>query len=190
MTDIRILTGGAPVDVLVMASTDQDTIIGNGTVSDPLRSSGVGSGTFVAQFDNPFSNPSEPRKGRPVVVTSGDPDIGICVVRTANADVGNLLPYVVGLILDPGVIGTGGGPVTVQTSGEITLTAEEWNFVVGNSQGLITGDVYYLDGSGFGQMFQNPPVSVGSAVTQIGVAISSVTMLFGILPSTVLIIGS
>lgn len=165
-----------------MVSTDQDTILGNGTIFDPLRSGSGSSNEFVAQFSNPFSDPNEPRFGQPVVVVSGDPGVGICVVRTANADVDHLLPYVVGLIVSPRTPVPDGSPVTIRTSGEVTATIAEWNFVVGNDQGLITGDMYYLDGSDFGQLVQNQPTSPGSAVAQIGVALSSTTMLLCILP--------
>ncbi len=178
MTDTRVLTGGVPTDVLAMATADQDTIVGNGTIFDPLRA-GSGPDEFVAEFSNPFSDPNEPRIGQPVVVTEDDPAAGICVVRTANADPANLLPYVLGLIVDTG---SGSGQVTVRTSGEVTATIEDWNFVVGNDEGLITGDVYYLDASGFGQMFQNQPTTPGAAIAQIGIALSSTTMLLAILP--------
>ncbi len=182
MTDTRVLIGGASPDVLAMASTDQDTILGNGTIFDPLRAEAGSGNEFIAEFSNPLSDPNEPRLGQPVVVISGNPSDGICVVRTANADVGNLLPFVVGLVVSPRT--PGGSQVTIRTSGEVTATEAEWNFVVGNDQGLITGDMYYLDGSGFGQMFQNPPTSPGSAVAQIGVALSSTTMLLCILPAS------
>ena len=182
MTDTRVMTGASPTDVLAMAQTDQITILGNGTIFDPLRT-GNGAGTFIAEFDNVFADPDEPRKGRPVVVTSDTPTVGICVVRTGNAAPdANLFPYIVGLIVVSGEVGSSGGPVTIQSSGEITLTAAEWNFVVGNDQGLTTGSPYWLDASGFGQLTGIPPSTPGAAVAQIGIALSSTTLLLSILP--------
>ncbi len=145
MADTIVTNTTAPFDSRLMVSADQVTIFGNGTVELPLRAA-AGATTFLAQFSNPLSSPTEPRLGNPVVATDDVPTEGITTVRTGSAGQGSpQLPQVIGLLIEVGAVGQDGGTVTVQSSGEVTLTAAQWDLITDGSGGLTQGAIYYLD---------------------------------------------
>jgi len=181
MTDTRLTNASASVDSRSMVSADQQTIFGNGTSENPLRST-AGS-TFLAQFVNAFADPNEPRVGNVVVATPAEPSVGIATVRTGSAGLGTpQLPQAIGILVEAGAPGTDGGEVTVRSTGPVTLTEGQWDLVTGGSGGLDQGSIYYLDWGfdSFGKLTTVKPTDDGMVIVQVGVATSSTTMLLSL----------
>ncbi len=147
----------------------------------------------MAQFSNPLSSPTEPRLGNPVVATDDVPTEGITTVRTGSAGQGSpQLPQVIGLLIEVGAVGQDGGTVTVQSSGEVTLTAAQWDLITDGSGGLTQGAIYYLDPTLdlFGRLTTTFPTTSGTAIAQVGVALSATTMLLSLPAVPVIVPGT
>lgn len=182
MSETVLTNAGAPANSLTLVTCDQKTILGNGTTERPLHT-GSATSEFEAQFDNAFSDPNEPRVGNPVVVTTGAPSVGVAIVRTGSAGLGSpQLPFVVGILVEAGELGSSGGEVTVQTVGEVTLTTAQWDHVTGGSGGLTRSGVYYLDWgfNSFGKLTTVVPPTSGMAISQVGVALNPTTLLLSL----------
>jgi hypothetical protein len=181
MPDVKIIggTNGFP-DVLSFASTDQDTILGDGTLSDPLRASGTIE-SLRALYADP--NVPIPVAGSPVSVTNDtDPgdSVTTVVLSTASLLSPGANPFSIGLIssvLDDGI-------VLVQTTGEITLTTTQWDLITEGSGGLVLGDVYYVSFgfNNFGHLTTVRSGSPGTSVAPVGTALSTTPLLLGIIP--------
>lgn len=180
MTDVRILSGNQPVDGLVMASADQDTIVGNGTTADPFR---AGSALSGFRFH--------------AVVSDGTPQLGLFmtadsllmgVTRVAPGDakaVGGSGKQICGVIVE---IVDGASDVVIQSGGMITLTTDAWDDVTEGSGGLSAGSAYYLvtsPGHTPGNAITTPPSDPGEFTVLVGVALSTTTMLTTSIPSVV-----
>ena len=73
-----------------------------------------------------------------------------------------------------------GEVVSIQSSGYLSLTTDQWDAVVaGESGGLTPGQTYYLSGSVGGQLINTPTAGF---VTAVGIAISASTMLVLLVP--------
>ncbi len=177
--DVKIIGGGNGFpDVLAIASTDQETILGSGTLLDPLRSSSV-LGSLLALYADPFVPIAV--IGSPVSVTDDDP--GAFVTAVALSAGGHQVianPNSIGIIVDD----PGDGSVRVQTAGEVTLTTAEWDVITQGSGGLTTGSVYYLafGFNVFGRLTTTQSTTPGTFIAPIGNALSSTTLLLGVIP--------
>lgn len=72
-----------------------------------------------------------------------------------------------------------GIPVTLQTSGNITLTTGEWDIITGQIGGLTAGVEYYLSASADGMIVPLADIIgyiASNYVVKIGIAISSTTL--------------
>ncbi len=168
MTDTRLTVGGVFTPTLALISTDQETILGDGTPANPIRlSSSSGGGTllvgtlFEASEDvgsvvgispsgNTFRRSSA--AGDPLTVANAQ---AIGIASGFNADTGE---------------------VTVTTSGEVTLTTGQWDQATGGSGGLSSGTIYYV-GLIAGTLLTTPPAVAGQFVAQVGIARTSTIMI-------------
>ncbi len=181
MPDVKIIggTSGFP-DVLAIASTDQVTIFGSGSIQDPLRAL-PSSGSLRALYADP--NVPVPVIGSPVTVTDDDPGVEVTAVVLSS---GNLLSGGAGIQFSIGLITAilDGGAVTVQTFGEVTLTTAQWDLITLDVGGLVTGSVYYVSFgfNDFGHLTVIESNSSGTAIAPVGTALSSTVLLLGTLP--------
>jgi len=167
MTDVVRLLRSAPVDGLAMVSADQETILGNGTSADPLRTPHPDPNFF------PVRNNSSSiiRIGAPVTASGQPGDASIFS-----------LSFIVGLALidtEPGDL------VLMQGAGALSLSQVQWDVVSGGSGGLIAGARYFL-GLVAGMLSTIAPVSPGEGLVAVGIAVSATTMIVGISPSILL----
>lgn len=191
MSDVIELSGGGQANAEAIVSADQESIIGDGTQFSPLR--GVAGNGFQAQFFNPFADPNEPRLGKAVVVdVSQTATIGRTAVRTGSAgnDLELQFPQVIGLLIQCAPPGFSDRACTVQSSGIVTLTAEEWSWVIGGDGVLVGGKPYYLTWSfhAFGGLVDEPPPDPDMAFVQVGVALNQTSLLLSC-PSVVTIVA-
>lgn len=168
MADIHPVAGGVQGSSLSQVSADQTTIVGNGTNINPLRA-GIGGPTFVADFISGGQQPG-PALGVPVVVVSTTPTVGITSVSAGSSGIGSDA-HVVGL-----VVAIDGETVTIQHTGLVILTEDEWDEVTQGSGGLSVADPYFLDVV-IGKLTTAPPADPGSSVSQVGIALNSTTIL-------------
>lgn len=173
MTDVRIVNSTAPVDSLVMASIDPDTIAGSGTTFDPLRASSALDGfRFIAHMvniDDPFlgtyvSGVNFP--GDETFVAPGD-----------ARPIGGGGKQTVGFVIakpDPP------SEILIQCGGIVTLDEDSWSFIT-LGEGLIAGRAYFLtDGevSGIGGAISStPPAEPEAFIVLAGVALNSTQLL-------------
>lgn len=173
MTDVVIRRTSSPVDSLAMASTDQQTVLGNGTAEFPLRlgptSGGSAGATGDTQFVAQFSGTRV--LGAPAYVTGGVPTVGISQVGPASA-ASSGLAEVVGVVSALQV----GAAVTVRVVGEVELTTSQWDAVTGQSGGLTPGRVYYLS-TVAGHLTTTAPSAGGTFRVAVGTAISATRLL-------------
>ena len=181
MSDVRILSGNQPTDVLIMVSADQDTIVGNGTTADPLRAA---SGLIGFQFDALVSNHA-PVLGYAV---SAAPEIdGANRVTPGDARaVGGPGKQICGVIVE---LNPPGADARIQCGGLVTLTTDEWDAVIaaGGGGGLEPGEPYYLavPPQESGNIRTTRPSTSGIFFVLVGVAINSTTLLCTAVPSIV-----
>lgn len=184
MTDTRITTTTSPVDSLAMVSTDQDTIIGNGTAQDPLR---AGSALGGFRFDAVVSN-HVPVLG--YAVSAAPLLAGENRVTPGDArPVGGPGKQICGVIVEIIEL-TPAQTARIQCGGLVTLTEDEWDVVIsgGVGGGLSAGSPYYLvvfppDQSG--NIRPTPPTDSGEFVVLVGVALNSTTLLTTSVPSVI-----
>jgi len=173
MSDITIVAGRTAIPGPAMVTTDQETILGNGTQGDPIRAPST-QDVFDASFVPDL--PLEPRLGMVVTLIDEAPDPGPSpTVKPADAGVDGA-PQGVGLIVeidDSMPVPT----VTVQTSRIVQLTTGQWDAVAGGRDGLTPAAVYYLSATSLGGLTTTPPASSGMSVAQIGVALNASSLL-------------
>jgi len=168
MTDFRRLAGGSRPPSLAMVSTDQVTILGNGTSEHPLR---VGhpidtSVAFVAVFRGEHT---APRRGQPVFVAGESVLSGIATVKPASASE-LATAQVAGIIIDVHSAGT----VRVQSAGIVELSGEEWDLVTEGQGGLQPGVTYFLAGPPtLATLTSAAPMTPGFVVARVGVALTA-----------------
>jgi hypothetical protein len=173
MSEATHTRGGIRTPALAHASADQVTILGDGTTEHPLR---AGSGAGVA-FRATFRGSGDPILGQAVVATADAPTVGIASVTPGDATPDGL-HQVIGVVARI----AGPGDVVVQSTGTLTLTAQQWDAVTGDSGGLLRGDLYYLSREvGAGGLSRL--VSAGQWVAQVGVALSATEMQLSALPA-------
>lgn len=163
MAQATIRTGGAPTEAENLVSADQETITGDGTSRNPLKSSGVvftgvtpavgGAATIVpGQVLKVGGSSSLPAGSRPV--------------RACDS-----AHVVVGIAL--GAAGPAADqPVKVQSGGIVTLTGAEWQAV--RDDGLVptAGDVMFVSQTTAGNLTTTAP-SAGQTTTMVGVFLNS-----------------
>jgi hypothetical protein len=176
MADLFVRQAGGPVAGENMVTADQLTILGNGTSADPLRS-GPSSGDEGTQFEASFRS-EDPVPGLPVFLSfisevGGVTTVQPTDVRAEDAGVAAEFKAVAGVVKRVNDSGT----VQVQTSGLLTLTTEEWDFVAESFGGLLQGRAYYPSATTTGKITRVPPAGPGQYVTRFGTAMSSTTML-------------
>lgn len=69
-----------------------------------------------------------------------------------------------------------GASVDVATSGAIVATTGQWDTVAGTTGGLVFNTIYYLDASSPGKLTSTAPSGAGQFVVQVGVAVSTTTL--------------
>lgn len=69
---------------------------------------------------------------------------------------------------------------TIALDGVLTATTVQWDAVTGQSGGLTSGAVYYLDPSTAGKMTTTAPSTVGQYVVRLGKALSTVDFMIDI----------
>lgn len=178
MTDTKRIAGGAPNMVNALVSADQDTIIGDGSRENPLRSgSGGGGGTFQAAFRG---GSVEPAPGMAVFISFVSEEGGVTTVQLTDvrgsdpaSGVAAAFASVDGVIASVNLDGT----VQVQTSGFLTLTTDEWDDLTGGSGGLTQGRSYFPTNETDGTISSSAPTKPGDFITRIGTATNATTML-------------
>lgn len=175
MTDTQLRRGGVPVSDLALVSHD-DTLTGDGTTYHPLSAAG---GSVSNQFSAAFrAGVVDPTPGMPVFVSFISEPGGITTVQqsftaaTEGTDVAFAFASAIGLIASVG----SGDLVTVQTSGLLTLTEDQWDAIADSSGGLQMGSPYYVSAFDNALITPTSPVLPGQFVTRVGVALSSTTM--------------
>ncbi len=174
MTDVRISSAGQNVSSLALVTADQVTILGDGSVENPLRA--VTTVESANEFNGRlFSDVGF--LGAAVYFDDGD-------LQLATSEQGLNEAAVVGLV----VAFPGGTPlvqVTVRSRGLVELTTAQWDVVTGQTGGLTVAAVYFLSRS-FSATPGQLSTGAGSGsdnVAQVGVALNATTMLVG-LPAT------
>lgn len=175
MTDTLVRSGGQPFAADAMVTTDQVTIVGNGTTADPLRASAGSGGTIQASFRS-----GTPLPGMPVFIAFADLG-GITTVQSTSVvssppdRITTAFASVNGMVASVNEDGT----VQFQTSGLLTLTTDEWDTVTGQLGGLAMGFVYYASIFSGSDVFLDltPPSAPGQWVTRVGTAINETTLL-------------
>lgn len=173
MSEATHTRGGIRTPALAHVSADQVTILGDGTTEHPLR---AGAGAGVA-FRATFRGSVAAIPGQAVVATADAPIVGITSVTPGDATSGGL-HQVIGVVVRV----AGSDDVTVQSSGVVTLTTQQWDEVTGDSGGLLRGDQYYLSTeAGAGGLMRL--LSTGIWVAQVGVALSATQLQLSALPA-------
>jgi hypothetical protein len=73
-----------------------------------------------------------------------------------------------------------GQPATVQTSGVLEATTDQWDAMSDLTGGLNVGEVYYLDDAVAGEITATAPTTAGKYVVRVGRAISTTGLLIEI----------
>lgn len=105
--------------------------------------------------------------GTPVYVSNPD------AVDQAAADAAGT-SEVLGLIRDASV--PSGNTGSAQTNGILQATTGQWDAITGQTGGLTTGAIYYLDAATPGKLTTTAPSAVGEFVTRVGQAVSTTEM--------------
>lgn len=160
MAQATTIAGGAPTQASAQVSADQNTIIGNGTPQNPLRTGSGGSGLRAYPASGFYPGPLLP--GRPVYPSS-------LILAFADASA-RATACLTGLVVD----GPNDDNVWVQGSGDVVLTTAQWDAICGTSGGLTAGVQYYVSVTG-GEITAGPPAG-GNWSALVGIAIDATTM--------------
>lgn len=172
MADYVKPTGGMPTDSAVLVNTDQVTILGDGSVTDPLRTAAGGVGgqfTGVAQATIEAGQAIQHHSGASPI----PPPVGLCV--------GDAAVQCLGLAIAGAA---NGADVKVQYDGVLTLTTAQWDAIAGTSGGLAGGIIYYVSQSTAGDLTSTAPTT-GQHSIQVGVGLNSTQMFLTISPPTI-----
>jgi len=167
MTETRLTSGGVFTPTLAIISADQDTILGDGTIANPIRlaSGGEESGdTLIGTLDDA----SEDDIGATVRLLTSGFTFGKAVT-SEQFKPAQAIGIVTSFDVDT-------GEVTVTTVGEVTLTTAQWDAWTDGSGGLTSGAIYYVDDvAGF--LTSTATVVSGQFVAQVGIGRSATVML-------------
>ena len=105
--------------------------------------------------------------GQPVYVKSNG-NVDLAQASTSST------VEVLGLVRDVSIAAAGTGEI--QTDGVLTATTAQWDSVTGESGGLTTGNIYYLDPSTAGNLTAIAPTTNGQFVVRVGKALSTTEM--------------
>lgn len=170
MSDISFIAGSSPVASGVMVSADQVTIIGNGTVHDPLRVNPDVGGSSLSLAFEALIGIGGLVPGLPVVVgpsgAGGRPSIVGIGGPTAPRISGILVSIV-------------GGVGVVQFGGVVDLPTADWDAVTGSTGGLEVGETYFVSMQGEPGLAPDAPSGSGFII-QIGQALSSTRLGLGL----------
>ena len=164
VADTVTLVGGAPIPDLALSTTDQVTILGDGTAADPLH---VGSGVGVVTLDDvDFLGAPGPELGQAVAVAL---DVSPTTVEPVDAHNG---PF-----LCNGVIAEllAGGKVRAQQTGVVELSLAAWAIVT-DGAGLEPGATYYASPTTPGHLTNVAPGSP-DVDSQVGTALDETRLL-------------
>lgn len=121
---------------------------------------------------NPFAGATFPL-GTPVSPQAIDAALPHTVFPGNASDA--TITRVIGLASTPGVAGH---RTNIQSQGVLTLTADQWDAVTGESGGLTRGVPYYLSaGADGGRLTQIAPTIAEDFVVRVGIALSSTDFL-------------
>ena len=91
----------------------------------------------------------------------------------AQANMANAIEFL-GLVADVIIpVATSGN---IQVDGFLETTTERWDAVTGDSGGLITGSIYFLDPNTAGKITRTAPTTANQYIIRIGRAISATTI--------------
>jgi len=175
VTDTQLRRGGVPVSDLAIVTHD-DTLTGDGTTYHPLSSvGGAASSQFVAAFR---AGVVDPVPGMPVHVAFAFEPGGITTVQQAEVGAQEPTDGVIAFASTIGMIASVGDAdlVTVQTSGFLTLTEDQWDAIADSSGGLSMGSPYYVSAFDNALITPSRPVVPGQYMTRVGFALSSTVM--------------
>jgi hypothetical protein len=150
MSDAFLRASGSPTRDVFFATADQDTIVGDGSVENPLRAgSGALGGTIQAGYLSvavPTPLPGQPTRIRASV--SGLPGLTVVDPRAREnpAHTAEFLASVAGVVAQVNDDAT----VQFQTSGVLALTEAAWDDLTGDVGGLVRGDAYYASATTLG----------------------------------------
>jgi len=160
-----VFAGGRQVPALSLVTPDNDTILGNGTEADPLR---TGPGV-TNPFDQTFVLGS--------TALANHPGQALCQsVSAPNTPIAAIANDATKVVLLGLMVSLDGNDPTVRSGGNLTLTTGQWDTVAGTSGGLAEGVPYYLSAATGGEITATPPVATGDYAVLVGVALSSTTM--------------
>jgi hypothetical protein len=170
MTETRLTSGGVFTPTLAIISADQDTILGDGTVSNPIRLSSGGESSGATLVGTLLDANADDIGATVRLLTSG-----FTFGKALNS---SLVPaQAIGIVTS---FDTDTGEVTVTTTGEVTLTTAQWDTWTGGSGGLTAGAIYYVDDvAGF--ITSTATVVSGQFVAQVGIGRSATVMLLSTL---------
>lgn len=172
MTDAAIVIGGARNAVSDYVTTDQVTIIGNGTASDPVRlnEEAIVAGGVVQALANGF-------RVRPglALALGGPPVDGVPTIFALS---GERQPRMSGLVRDVGDL------VSVQYAGVLELTTAEWDAVTDPADaqvgGLVVGNTYFVSMNSLsGEITSIQPTVGPTFIVRVGIAITRTQMHIG-----------
>lgn len=160
MANLNILTGGRNTADADYVSCDQETVLGDGTIQNPLRAANANTFTAVSASN--------------VAVVPGNilcrATFGGFHAALAKADALST-SHVFGIaLIDNGGIG---GDVDYQFAGIVELTTDEWDVVAGTSGGLVPGAGYYVSSATAGLLTGTAPSAGGTYQAQAGIALST-----------------
>jgi len=164
MPDVQPLSGGAPVDVLVLVNVDEQTVFGNGSPQSPLRTNG---GVVIQAAAE-----SELVPGMCSVIERISSALEL--KRSVETGASLATAYCSGICVGAN---TDDGTAAIQSAGLVELTEDEWNTVTGSSTGLTPGDAYYASDVTAGNLTNVAPATSGHYVTLVGWAISTTQLL-------------
>ena len=170
MSEVRTIARGYSTDALYIVETDQETLTGDGTTGDPVRSL---AGDVVFQAAD--VSPDGVLVGSAVTAIASAPTFGLASVENGVAG-GVAVPWIVGLVA---VVGAN-RQLTIRSTGTLRLTAAEWDAVTGGSGGLALETTYYLSPSVVGGLTPTKPVASGTWVVQVGVAINGTDLVLSL----------
>jgi len=168
MSTVQVQKGGIAVPAASRVATDQSSILGDGSIENPLRTNGAGGPTIKVDVNSIGSV----HLGTPVCVVGAPSTEGaVCTVTKASGVSSLAAAQCIGLIVAFNEDGT----CQVQTGGTVTLTTVEWTVIASPSGGLVPSETYYLDASGL--LADVAPGTPGNFSSQVGVALTAESLL-------------
>lgn len=164
MTQVSTIAGGRPTQAEAIVTADQDTIIGNGTTEDPLRSGSSG----ASSAPGVLSGSGTVHKGEPVFVATAN-----VFTAASAAGISPIADAFVAGLTDREVTAGGDRSVLVKSTGIVTMTTAEWDAITGGSGGLTVG-AYYL--GSLGGLSTTRLSTSGQKIVLVGIALNATQM--------------